>query len=239
MKQEDLHVEKTRTVAVILAGGSGQRAGAGVPKQYLEIAGRMVIERAVDAFERHAGVDEIVIVAREGELERTREIVGKNGWRKVTNVVTGGKERRDSCLAAIRLYDDPGTRLLMHDAARPLVSRRVIDAVLAALDVHEAVAVVVPVVDTVYRVRDGAVEEVPDRSSLVLAQTPQAFRLETIREAYARSLADPSPRVTDDCGMVRRYLPGTRVHVVPGEAANMKLTYPLDASLLERFLDEG
>lgn len=196
----------------------------------------MVIERAVDAFELHRGVDEITIVAREEELARTRAIVEKNGWRKVTNIAAGGKERHDSCLAAIRLHDDPRTRLLLHDAARPLVSRRVIDAVLEALEEDEAVVPAIPVVDTILRARDGLVEDAPDRSALVQAQTPQAFRLGTIREAYARALADPAFHATDDCGVVRRYLPGTRVRVVPGEAANMKLTYAWDALLLERFL---
>ena len=244
MEQECLYAGKERRVAVILAGGSGTRAGGGNaekkgkgPKQFLESAGRTVIERAVDAFEAHEAVDEIVIVARETEVEKVREMVERNGWRKVAGVTPGGKERHDSCLAAVRLYDDPGTWLLVHDAARPLVSRRVIDAVVEGTRSHEAVVVGVPVADTVWRVSDGQVEEVPERSSLVLAQTPQAFRVATLREAYGRALEDPSFRATDDCGVVRRYLPETRIHVVAGEASNMKLTHPWDAFLLERFLD--
>jgi 2-C-methyl-D-erythritol 4-phosphate cytidylyltransferase len=236
MKDDDVTNGRRRHVAVVLAGGSGKRAGGEVPKQFWKIAGRTVLERAVEAFERHERVDEVVIVARASEVAAVEALAAGKGWRKVSRVVAGGEERHDSSLAAIRLFDDPGTRLLLHDAARPLVSRRIIDAVIDALVAHDAVAVAVPVVDTVFRVREGVVEEVPDRSSLALAQTPQAFALATIREAYARALADPGFHATDDCGVVKRYLPWTRVHVVPGEAANMKLTCPGDLPLLERYL---
>ncbi|MDR2131046.1 MAG: 2-C-methyl-D-erythritol 4-phosphate cytidylyltransferase [Odoribacteraceae bacterium] len=235
MKRDDV-IAHRRYVAVILAGGSGKRTGGGLPKQFWNMAGRSVIERAVDAFEQNRRVREIVIVSRVDELSMVEELVSKNEWRKVARVVAGGEERFDSSLAAIRLYEDPATCLLLHDAARPLVSQRVIDAVMDALEVHDAVAVGLPVVDTLFRVAGGEVIEVPERTSLVRAQTPQAFVLSTIREAYERALADPCFRATDDCGVVKRYLPDVRIHVVPGEEANMKLTYPEDIFLLESYL---
>ncbi|MDR1274188.1 MAG: 2-C-methyl-D-erythritol 4-phosphate cytidylyltransferase, partial [Odoribacteraceae bacterium] len=209
MGKENLHGKQGRIVAAILAGGSGTRAGGEVPKQFWQVAGRSVLEHAVAAFERNARVDEIVIVSRPADLPAVEALVSRVGWHKVTRVVAGGRERYDSSLAAIRLYDDPTIRLLLHDAARPLVSQQIIDAVIDALASHDAVAVALPVTDTIFRVREGSVEEIVERSSLARAQTPQAFTLATIRAAYDKALADPLFRATDDCGVLMRYLPGT------------------------------
>ncbi|MDR1415178.1 MAG: 2-C-methyl-D-erythritol 4-phosphate cytidylyltransferase [Odoribacteraceae bacterium] len=236
MNKRIISDQQGRNVAVILAGGSGNRAGGETPKQFWKIAGRTVIERSVEAFERNARVDEIVIVSRAADVPLVEEMVSRNAWRKVTRVIAGGEQRHHSSLAAIALYDDPSTRLLLHDAARPLVSQRVIDDVLDALLLHDAVTVALPVVETIYRIRGGRVEGVLERSRLLRAQTPQAFKLETIRAAYAISLTDPRFRATDDSAVVKRYLPRTRIHVVTGEEANMKLTYPEDIFLLESYL---
>jgi 2-C-methyl-D-erythritol 4-phosphate cytidylyltransferase len=239
MAKKQVREDRPRHVAVVLAGGSGQRAGGEAPKQFCELAGKLVIEHTVEAFERNARIDDIVIVARATDISLVKALSRRNDWRKVAHVVEGGRERHYSCLAAIRLYENPLTRLLLHDAARPLVSQRVIDAVIDALATHDAVAVAIPSTDTIFHVEEDHVTSIPPRHTLFRAQTPQAFTLGTIRSAYKLALADPSMRATDDCGIVKRYLPDTPILVVPGEDANMKLTYPGDIPLLESYLRQA
>lgn len=227
-----------KNIAVILAGGTGSRMGTQKPKQFLPIDGRMVIERAVDAFDSHNAIDEVAIVIHPDWREEMEKVVARNGWRKVTKVIDGGAERYLSTLNALMAYiDEPDdTNLLLHDAARPWVSSVVIDRVIEALVQHEAVGVAVPSTDTVWEVHADIGEDyfgrfvarIPERRLMWRAQTPQAFRLPLLRDAYQRALQDPQFRVTDDCGVVRRYMPGTKIAVVEGEEINRKITTAVD-----------
>ena len=226
-------------VAVILAGGSGNRFGAERPKQLLPLGGKSVLAWSLDAFERNAGIDEICIVAHPDTMETVRTIVSKGGWKKISRILPGGKERSDSSLAAIRAYSGTDACLLLHDAARPLISQRIIDDVLSALQTAQAVTTALPSADTIARVDGcGNVDNIPDRAQLRRIQTPQAFRLGTLEEAYSRASADPDFRATDDCGVVLRYMPDVPVATVLGEESNMKLTYAGDLHLLETFIPQ-
>ena len=118
--------------------------------------------------------------------------------------------------------------LLLHDAARPWVSESIISRVVEALVMHEAVGVAIPSTDTVWEVEKGEVRAIPERRRMWLAQTPQAFRLPLIAEAYRRALEDPAFAATDDCGVVLRYMPEVKIHVVEGEKGNIKITYAED-----------
>lgn len=142
----------------------------------------------------------------------------------------------------------PTTNILLHDAARPFVNQRIINDVCEALKQHEAVTVAIPATDTMYTVdeysngaaqagadiskvnsaRELFVRKIPLRSTLMCAQTPQAFRLDVIARAYALAQQDPTGQSTDDCGVVRRYLPDTPIYIVPGDSANRKITYRED-----------
>lgn len=227
-----------KTIAAILAGGSGKRVGNTRPKQFLEIAGRTVVERSVDAFEANPHVDEVVVVMHPDHIDEMRRIADRNHWKKLTRIVAGGKERHLSSVAALACCDDcdDDDRLIIHDAARPLVSQRVIDAVAEALDSHPAVGVGVPATDTIWAATDGRIASVPDRSTLWCAQTPQAFRLGVARKAYSAALNDPDLRPTDDCGVVLQYLPEVPVHIVAGDPANIKITYAGDVRKAETLL---
>lgn len=223
-----------KNVAVILAGGVGSRLGADKPKQFLEIGGRMVIEKSIDAFERHKGVDEIVIVINPDYVDEMKEIVRKNKWKKVTKVLKGGKERYYSTLSAIEAYKEAGeVNLIFHDAVRPMVSQTIIDRVIDALKEHDAVGVAVKVTDTIWETEGEVIKAIPNRCVLRKAQTPQAFRLSVIKEAYRRGLQDPEMSSTDDCGMVMRYMPEKKIYIVEGEERNMKLTYKEDIKIFE------
>ena len=226
----------SKVIGVILAGGSGDRFGTQKPKQFIDVFGRAVIEYTVDAFELNDGIEEIVIVTREDYLPWVERIVVKNNWRKVQHVVSGGKERYHSTLAAVNLYADEDL-LIIHDAVRPLLSQRIIDDCIAALQKYNAVDVAVKSVDTIIQVDENdCISSVPFRPFLRNGQTPQCFKRSTIKRAYDIALKDPDFRTTDDCGVVVKYLPDEPVYVVAGEYRNIKLTNPEDLVVLKHYL---
>ncbi|MFD0685398.1 2-C-methyl-D-erythritol 4-phosphate cytidylyltransferase [Actinomadura fibrosa] len=228
----------TQTVAVVLAGGTGERMGAGRPKQLMEVGGRTILARAIAAFDAHPGVGEVVVVMAAGHLRAAAAVAAP--FRKVTAVIEGGETRTASTVAALGALDGrpDGIRVLFHDAARPFVDAAVIDRVLGALDGHDAVAVGVPASDTMVVVEDGLVVSMPPRATMSRFQTPQGFRLGTVRKAYELALADPELRATDDCGIVHRYLPDVPIRVVAGSERNLKVTQPLDVVVAEHLATE-
>ena len=224
---------------MILAAGSGSRTGLSTPKQFLPLGGKTVLEHSVQTFNDHPGIDEVVIVTATEFIERVQAIVKANGWTKVSAVLAGGKERFDSSLAAVRHFaDNPDAVMLFHDAARPLVSERIISDAIKAMEMYDAVDVAIPAVDTIVQCnREGThMESIQDRNLLWRMQTPQGFRQKTIQEAYRIALQDPQFTATDDCGTVLRYLPDVKVGIVRGSERNIKLTYADDLSLLEFLL---
>jgi 2-C-methyl-D-erythritol 4-phosphate cytidylyltransferase len=227
------------TVAVVLAGGSGQRFGTPVPKQLLPLGGRPMIEYSVAAFERARGVDKILVVMAPGHAGEVRALLRAGGYAKLGKIIDGGSTRTESTRRAIAELGQQECDVLFHDAARPLVSQQTIAACVAALAGHRAVGVAVPSSDTIAVVSDGVMTAIPRRDTLARCQTPQGFRLSVIRRAY--QLADADPRfgelpATDDCGIVLRYLPELGVHVVPGSEHNLKITYPRDLAIAEALL---
>lgn len=223
-------------IAFILAGGTGSRVGGETPKQFLAMAdGRTVLEHSVDAFERAVVIHEIVIVMHPEWIDETQTIVAKNNWRKVTQVIAGGKERWESSWKAIQAYmkaekPDPDTFYWFHDAARPFVSEAILRRVAEGLRTHWAVTVAMPVTDTLYRVADGEqrVESIPSRKEYMRAQTPQAFHYAVISTAYMRAIEKGDIRATDDVGILMRFNPEVEVFIVEGEETNRKITYKED-----------
>ncbi|MBQ7635261.1 MAG: butyrate kinase [Bacteroidaceae bacterium] len=218
-------------VAAILAGGTGLRLGAEKPKQFLEIAGKTVLEHAVDAFVQCDDVDEVIIVCHADYVERLKEQVWQTPrWKKVRDVVCGGSDRTGSSLQAIRWCDSRDVDLLLHDAARPFVPQRVISDVCRALLTAEAVNVVMPAADTILLATGDHVTSIPDRCTVRRVQTPQGFRLATIAAAYDKATKDPAFRATDDFSVVHKYLPSARYALVAGDENARKITYPADLS---------
>ena len=220
-----------RNIAIILAGGIGSRVGGATPKQLLQLEdGRSVLEHAVDAFEQAPCIDEIAIVMHPEWMDEAKDICEKNDWSKVAQIIPGGNERWESSWHALLAYIDADehTALWFHDAARPFVSQRILADIADALEQHDAVTVAVPVTDTLYRVADSNVKDIPARSEYMRAQTPQAFHFDIVFQAYAQAVADDSLSATDDAGIVRKYAPGCKIFIVAGDETNRKITYKED-----------
>lgn len=220
-------------IGVILAGGTGNRLGSAIPKQFLELDGRKVIEYTIDAFEKHPGINEIAVVVHPDWKKEMEHLASKNGWKKLVHILVGGKERYDSSLAAIREYSGQDVNLIFHDAVRPFISQRILSDICSALLEQRAIDVTVPCTDTIVEIDGDYLARIPDRSILNRGQTPQAFHLDVIEDAYSLALADPAFKTSDDCGVVCKYRPDVPVYVVKGEERNMKLTYPEDLALLK------
>lgn len=228
-----------KNIAVILSGGSGSRFGGSLPKQFTKLAGKAVIEYTIDIFENSPCIDEILVVSQVNHAHRTWEIIKNNKWKKVTKVITGGKERFDStysALQALKEYDET-CKILFHDAVRPLVTEKIILNCVKSLDNFDAVDVVIPSADTLVEVYDdGCISNIPNRSNMRRGQTPQAFKLGVIRLAYNKAIAAQKFQFTCDCGVVRAMIPHTRVATVEGDERNIKVTHPVDLFVAEKYL---
>lgn len=227
---------KPRTVAVILAGGIGVRVGLGIPKQLIKIAGKAIVEHTLEVLEASSHIDEILIVMNAGSLRELDELKDPQRFPKLTRIIPGGDTRNDSTQAALAvLGDDPRTKVLFHDAVRPFVDDRILRDCVDALDDYEAVDTAIPSADTIIQVDSAShITRIPDRSQLRRGQTPQAFRLGTIRHAYELANQDRSFHATDDCGVVFTYLPDVPIYVVDGTPENMKVTEPIDVHIADK-----
>lgn len=225
-----------RVVAVVLAGGLGTRVGSDRPKQLLRLGGTTILGHAIGAFERSPLVDEVLVVMAPGHLDEAHDVVREHGFTTVRQVVEGGATRTASTLAALTALGDDDGDVLVHDAARPLLPEHVVTACVEALREHEAVEPVLPLVDTVVTVDADVVSGLHERETLRRVQTPQGFRLATLRRAYDLAVADPGFTATDDASVVVRYLPDVPVAVVPGDERNLKVTGPMDVVVAEHLL---
>ncbi|PZU55957.1 MAG: bifunctional 2-C-methyl-D-erythritol 4-phosphate cytidylyltransferase/2-C-methyl-D-erythritol 2,4-cyclodiphosphate synthase [Brevundimonas sp.] len=212
---------------IIVAAGSGARAGG--DKQWRDLGGQPVLRRSVEAL-LATGAQEIVIVVAPGaELRATETLAGLDGWR----AAIGGSTRAASVQAGLAaLTCPPDQPVLIHDAARPLLPRAVVQRLLDALETHDGALPALPVADSLRRGRQGFMDGVVDRDGLWRAQTPQAFRRGVVEQAYAVWTDDHPP--ADEAVVVQQH--GGRVALVAGDPRLMKLTYPEDFAMAEALL---
>ncbi len=224
--------------AVLLAGGVGTRVGGQLPKQLLPVGGRPLMEHALSVFHAHPDVDDIVIMMAPGHLDAVEAMVRAGGYTKVRGVLEGASTRSGTTVGSLAALGDADRKVLLHDAARPLLAPRIVSECFAALDEYDAVVVAVPSSDTVIEVTaNETVRAVPPRANLRRVQTPQGFRLSVIRKAYALALQDPLFEATDDASVVLTYLPDVPIRVVPGDERNLKVTQPIDIPIAEKLLE--
>lgn len=219
-------------VAIVVAAGRGERMGAERPKAFLELGGEPLLLRAARAFEAAPSVGSIVAVVPQAQTGLARELLAP--LRKLLAVVAGGERRQDSVLAGLRQVPEGWDGVvLVHDAARPLLDVELIEAVAQQAAATGAALPVLPLVDTVKRVRGGRVVETLDRTELGGAQTPQGFSCALLREACEAALR-AGVALTDEAMAVERL--GHAVSAVPGSPRNRKLTTPDDLAWAEAVL---
>lgn len=218
-------------IAAILSGGTGTRAKAGMPKQFVDLGGKMLIERTIEAFNVHPQIDEIIVVSHPDHIGILKEI--QQAYKKWHLTVAGGSERYLSSWAAVRACENFEGNLLIHDAARPCVSPELISRIITALADFPAAVPVLPLTDTLLEADGDCVKCVPPRQNFRNVQTPQGFHLDVISKAFQLAINDVNCCFTDDCSVILHYLPTIKVKMVDGDFSNQKLTYHSD---IEHFI---
>lgn len=223
-----------KNIAVVLAGGTGKRMGEETPKQFLPVLGKPIIQYSMEAFQNHPLIDEMVVVLPEEYVGKLSQFVDIDMFPKLEAQLGGGSERYLSTLAALRYYtSENDANILFHDAARPLVTQEIISNVLYALNQFEAVCVAIPTTDTVIETTEnGFIHHYPKRQQMVNAQTPQAFNIKVIKQAFNMAMQDTGFFTTDDCSIVHKYLPHIPIKIVPGSIKNFKITNPTDLQII-------
>ncbi|MDV2428068.1 2-C-methyl-D-erythritol 4-phosphate cytidylyltransferase [Corynebacterium tuberculostearicum] len=237
---------KPRVIALIAAAGQGTRLGAEVPKAYVELRGRTLLERSVRALLASGVVDEVIVLVSPDMEPEAARIIGRidtAGAKDTTNaapirLVHGGSERADSVWAGLQAIPDDDAVVLIHDAARALTPAAMVRGVAKrVLEGAPAAVPVVPVADTIKEVAADTVVSTPDRSRLRAVQTPQAFRLPALRQANLDYWAEqPEFTATDDASLMEWH--GERVATVPGDTLAFKITTPIDLTLAHALTEE-
>ena len=221
-----------KTYGIILASGSGNRYGADLPKQFVKIAGKTILEHTIEIFEKAELIDEIIIVITPEYRTIAEEILIKNHYEKVSKLLNGGEIRKESSFIGISSINDEEANVIIHDCARPFLTQKSISDCIEALKIYNAVDVAIPSADTIIKVdENNVIQSIPHRESLRRGQTPQCFKLSTIKKAHELSKNDSN--FTDDCGLIVKYGLGD-VYVVEGDVENIKITYPSDIFMADR-----
>ena len=165
-----------KNYGIILASGTGSRYNSDIPKQFIKIAGKTVLEHTVEIFENSDKIDEIILVITPDYRHIAENILLRNNFKKITKLLNGGATRKDSSYIAISSIEDEEANVLIHDCARPFLTEQIIDNCVKALDKYSAVDVAIPSADTIIKVKDGIIDGIPDRASLMRGQTPQCFK---------------------------------------------------------------
>jgi 2-C-methyl-D-erythritol 4-phosphate cytidylyltransferase len=219
--------------AVVIAAAGGGRRLTGVAKAFVPLAGQPMLRHALQPFLAETRVVQLVVALQPSSAESPPPWLASLDAR--IDIVAGGDQRSDSVRLALDRITPEAEIVMVHDAARPLVSRAVVERVLDAAQLGQCVIAAAPVTDTIHEVDAGRIVATPGRERLWYAQTPQAFPRQVLVEAHRRALRD-RVRATDDAALVARY--GTPVFVVEGDRENIKVTTPADlvmaAALLER-----
>lgn len=224
-----------KVTAIIAAAGAGRRMKADRPKQLFLLHNTPILIYTIRKFDACRVVDNVIVAAPRESVDEIRSLVSEAGFSKPISVIQGGDRRQDSVAMALQHLSPEVTVVLVHDAVRPFVSVEEIEAVVQKAEEHGAAILAVPIVDTVKQVEKDLVDATLAREHLVLAQTPQAFRIEILREAFEGAKKDEYYG-TDESSLVERL--GRPVSIVRGSERNIKITRPTDLVLARVLLEE-
>lgn len=227
---------KKKITAIVLAAGSGRRMGGDIPKQYMELSGKPVIYYSLKVFQDSVA-DDIVLVVSDEYIEYCRkEIVERYGFSKVTDIISGGRERYDSVRNGLEVCES-ADYVLIHDGARPLITGDMVKRSIATLEEETGCSVAVKAKDTI-KISDendyGV--DTPDRRYVWQVQTPQSFHRRELVAAYEKLAASGDTAITDDTMIMERY-GGVKIKLIDGSYANIKITTPEDLALAEVLLE--
>ena len=217
--------------AVILASGKGERFGSEVPKQFIKICGKTILEHSVEIFEQNNKIDKIIVVITPEYEQKAKDILSK--YKKICKILCGGKTRKESSYIGINSIEKEEANVLIHDCARPFLSQNVLNNCIEELEHQKAVTVAVPTTDTIVEVKENYIKNIPSRSTLMNVQTPQCFRLSLIKKAH--DLSKNENDFTDDCGLIIRYNL-CKISIVKGNRENIKITFPEDIVFTKEIL---
>jgi 2-C-methyl-D-erythritol 4-phosphate cytidylyltransferase len=221
--------------AIIAAAGAGRRMKSDRPKQLLTLDDTPILIYTLRKFDACRLIDRILVAAPHESVDEVRKLVAGAGFSKPVSVIQGGARRQDSVAFAMQHLAPETTMVAVHDAVRPFVQVEEIEAVILEADKTGAALLAIPIVDTVKQIRKDIIDSTLTREHLVLAQTPQVFRIEVLREAFERAKRDEYYG-TDESSLVERL--GKNVAVVRGSERNIKITRPGDLALARFFLEE-
>ena len=218
-----------KVTAIIVAAGRGTRMGSDIPKQYMTIAGKTILETTLHKFEKSNYVDEIILVVNKEEIGYVNMNIACN-YEKITKVLKGGETRTESVYEGIKMSSKNLGILLIHDGVRPFISYNLINTIVENAYHYKACIPVIDVIDTIKQVEEGFALKTLDRKTLKVVQTPQAFDYALIRECYDKAIYEDK-NFTDDSSIVEFY--GYKVKTIDGLTRNIKITTPLDLRIAE------
>ena len=222
-------------VAIIVAAGRGTRFGSETPKQFIEILGKPLVFHALARFESCPAIDEIILVLPENRVENFSIFAENCNLRKLAKIIAGGENRAESVFRGLEAIDNPSVEIVaVHDGARPLVSSKEISETIEKAREIGAACLVAAVTDTIKEIVGGKIVKTIDRAKLRRALTPQCFRYEILKRAFAEN--EIGETATDECFLVENL--GYEIGVVDGSAKNIKVTTAEDFILAENLLRE-
>ncbi|MBU1084452.1 MAG: 2-C-methyl-D-erythritol 4-phosphate cytidylyltransferase [Candidatus Omnitrophota bacterium] len=227
-------MKKNKTIAIILAGGEGKRMNGGEPKQFIELGGKPLIMYALESFAGHDLVSGVIVVSSKEHIVRMREMIKKSGIGKIIDIIPGGDTRQKSSFLGVKRCPEDAKIVLIHDAARPFVSRSIIEEVIKAAEDKGAAAPAIDVTDTIVFEDSGYISGVPERKKMKRMQTPQGFKYKVILKAHREGEEQGAEGITDDCGLIIRS--GLAVRIIEGDTHNIKITDRKDLSEAGRYL---
>ncbi len=227
---------------IILAGGKGTRMGnAERPKQFLEIGGKPIIVHTVEKFAVYPDFEKVIVLCPKAWVEHTKDLIRRNiPMQERIAVIEGGASRNETLMNAIRYIEenytlDEDTIIVTHDSVRPFVTRRMIEENIEATRKYGACDTVIPATDTIVESQNHQViSQIPDRSTLYQGQTPQTFHALKLKRIYESLTEDEKAILTDACKIL--VIKGEPVHLVEGDASNIKITYPADIRMAETLI---
>lgn len=212
--------------AIILASGKGERVGGNIPKQFIEVKGKTVLEHTISVFENNKKTDKIILVVNEEWVDFCK----KFQFKKLSKITKGGPRRQDSSKIGVDLVEEDDAKVLIHDGARPFITDEIIDNCYDALDSYNAIDTGIEATDTTVQVNENKlITNILDRKTLIRCQTPQGFKSGLIKKAH-KIASEQNLEVTDDVSLIVK-LNLDKVYVVKGSNDNIKITYSEDLNL--------